>query len=88
MRLVRKIDEQGFFIEDVILDDNDKSEDNHIQLEVPQGLHKPKWDGSKWEEGLTAEELAEATKPIPQEPTQIDYLVDLDFRMSMIELGM
>lgn len=26
--------------------------------------------------------------PLPPQPTEIDYLLDLDFRLSMIELGL
>ena len=46
-------------------------EETEISLDVDpaQGLYKPKWDGDKWVEGATQEELDELTKPQPQEPT-------------------
>ena len=34
-----------------------------------QGFYKPKWDGDKWVEGATQEEIDELTKPQPHEPT-------------------
>jgi DNA invertase Pin-like site-specific DNA recombinase len=52
MRLVRKINEQGFLVEEIAINSNDVLGENCIEDSVPQGLHKPKWDGSKWDEGF------------------------------------
>lgn len=43
---------------------------------VPQGLFMPKWnfDDGVWEEGLTAEEIAEVTKEPEYVPTELDVL--------------
>lgn len=66
MKLYRKIDNEGFFIEDVILEEvpcvydeeGNKIYDTHyIDVEVPQGLYKPKWTGTEWVEGMTQEEI-------------------------------
>ena len=40
-----------------------------LDVEPAQRLYKPKWDGDKWVEGATQEEIDELTKPQPQEPT-------------------
>lgn len=40
-----------------------------LDVEPAQELYKPKWDGDKWVEGATQEEIDELTKPQPQEPT-------------------
>lgn len=65
-KLYRKIDNDGYFVEDVLLkevpfhyDDefNKIYNPNYISLEVPEGLYKPKWDGSKWVEGLLEEDI-------------------------------
>ena len=54
-----------------IRDDLDFNEETEIGLDVApaQALYKPKWDGDKWVEGATQEEIDELTKPQPQEPT-------------------
>lgn len=90
--IYRKIDENGLFIEDVILseppiltDDNGNtiSDPHYINETVPQGFYHPRWNGSEWIEGLTDEEIAEITKPSVQEPTETDYLM-----LAMAELDM
>ena len=40
-----------------------------LNTEPAQGLYVPKWDGDKWVEGATQEEIDELTKPQPYEPT-------------------
>ena len=71
--LLRIIDKQTDFF---IRDDFTFDEETEIGLdtEPAQGLYKPKWDGDKWVEGATQEEIDELTKPQPQEPTEIDLL--------------
>ena len=71
--LLRIIDKQTNFF---IRDDFTFDEETEIGLdtEPAQGLYKPKWDGDKWVEGATQEEIDELTKPQPQEPTEIDLL--------------
>ena len=64
----------GFFICDTfeieLLDDGTQDPQySYITEPVPQGVYHPKWNGEKWVEGLTQEEIAELTKPVPQEPT-------------------
>jgi len=68
MRIFRKIDKDGYFIEDVVLEPTiDESgretydiTDNLIKETVPDGLHLPRWNGSEWVEGDT--EAATASK--------------------------
>lgn len=48
-----KIDESGFFIEEVIYDDSKEIDKDIIVVERPQGLYKAKWDGNKWIETVT-----------------------------------
>ena len=66
MLYVRIIDEQGFFLEDGFVEDLTEFT---IETPCPAGFYRPKWNGEKWVEGLTQEEIAELTKPVPQEPT-------------------
>ena len=66
--LLRIIDKQTNLF---IRDDFTFDEETEIGLDVTpaQGLYVPKWDGDKWVEGATQEEIDELTKPQPHEPT-------------------
>ena len=66
--MLRIIDKQTNLF---IRDDFTFDEETEIGLDVTpaQGLYKPKWDGDKWVEGATQEEIDELTKPQPHEPT-------------------
>lgn len=61
-------------------DDFNFDEETEIGLDVEpsQGFYIPKWDGKKWVEGLSDEEITELNKPVPQEPT-------LEERLQMAE---
>ena len=74
MKLYRKIDDYGLFVEDVILesipkDEEDNPDSRYIDVPVPNGFFHPRWDGEKWVEGLSEEEIKELKKPQPIEPT-------------------
>ena len=75
-------DEQGNFTISKFVE---KLEEN-MTTETWQGLYHQKWTGTEWVEGLTQEEI-DAKNNNPKEPNEFDYLVDLDFRLSKIELG-
>lgn len=47
-KLKGRIDSSGFYIEAVF---TSKTSDDLISTEIPDGLFKPKWTGSKWIEG-------------------------------------
>ena len=66
--MLRIIDKQTHLF---IRDDFTYDEDIEFGLDVEpaQGLYKAKWNGEKWVEGATQEEIDELTKPQPQEPT-------------------
>jgi hypothetical protein len=85
MIFVRKIDEQGFFIEDAFVE---KITELTIETPCPSGFYKPKWnfETETWAEGATVEYI-DNLKNVAIEPTHEDYLLDLDFRVSMLELG-
>jgi len=50
---VMRIGQEGFFIEDVLLEDGQEIPEDCINIEVPEGLYFPKWDfvELKWVEG-------------------------------------
>ena len=71
--VLRIIDRETKFF---IRDDFTYNEDTEFGLDTTpaQGLYKPKWDGDKWVEGATQEEIDELTKPQPHEPTELEVL--------------
>ncbi|MFS0864137.1 hypothetical protein [Fredinandcohnia sp. 179-A 10B2 NHS] len=58
---VSRIDENGFYIEPEILKPNENGQyeipSDCIEVRVPEGLYRPKWNGIQWLEGLTLEEI-------------------------------
>jgi hypothetical protein len=73
LRKVCLIDEDGLFIEDVILSVDEPLSDDLIDIEVPEGFYHPRWNGEAWEEGLTPEEI-EALQNQPTKPDDIEIL--------------
>ena len=75
--MLRIIDKETYFF---IRDDFTYDEETEIGLDVApsQGLHVPKWDGDKWVEGATQEEIDELTKPQPHEPTVEERLAQTE----------
>ena len=55
MIYVRIIDSNGFFVEDAFVDELTEFA---IETPCPDGFYLPKWDGTAWVEGKTAEEIA------------------------------
>ena len=89
--ILRKINEQGLFVEDVILgaiptikqiqviDDVEvemEVNDPHYIQEIPVGFYLPKWDGEKWVEGLTQAQIDELNNR-PIIPTTEDKVQQL-----------
>lgn len=66
MIFVRIIDSNSFFIEDAFVDELTEFT---IETPCPAGFYLPKWDGSKWIEGKTADEIAAIKAGAKSEPT-------------------
>ena len=77
MKKVLRIDSNGFFIGDVIIQDGEAIPADCIETQCPGGFYKPKWDGAKWVEGATQEEINNITN-IVQTPS-------IEQRISSIE---
>ena len=84
--LLRIIDKQKHLF---IRDDFDFDEETEIGLDVTpaQGLYAPKWDGEKWVEGLTQEEINELTKPQTQEPTIEERLAQTEELLQTVTMA-
>lgn len=80
---VYEIDSNGFIIEIFVAEvENgeilEEDKQNFISTDPPHGLYKAKWNGTKWIEGATQEEIDELTKQQPSVPT-------LQERVDMLE---
>lgn len=51
MKKVLKIDLNGYYIEDILIEENESIPNSCIEVICPRGFIKPKWNGSKWIEG-------------------------------------
>lgn len=93
LKQVYKVDANGYLQEVFAKEFNEQGNcleelaGNTIIVDPPQGLYRAKWTGVEWVEDMSQEEMDELNNQ-HQEPTEIDYLIDLDFRISMIELGL
>ena len=93
--LYKKIDENGLFIEDVILEEHPMIEQNgemildpyYVSEPVPQGFYHPKWNGTSWVEGLSEEEIDELTKPQPHEPTIEERLEETEELLQAVTMA-
>lgn len=80
------------YIKRVVFDENIICEENEkIAPLCFENYIKPRWNGSVWVEGATEEEIKtwqEENITTEKEATTEDYLMDLDYRISKIELGL
>ena len=82
MTYVRIIDTNGFFIEDAFVDELTEFT---IETPCPDGFYLPKWNGTEWVEGKTAEEIAEIAASTVVEPTSEERISALE--TLVLELG-
>lgn len=105
---VWKIDNEGYFTGESDFKEEKEVNKFDVTEAIDIGYIKAKWNGSKWIEGATEEEIRQFKEEIskPPEPTEFDKLkelvlaqreemmiheefsVDLDFRMTNLELGL
>lgn len=97
-REIYQLDENGFISEIHLgsFDEDGKLIDPIFNDEVilclttlPQPLlyHKPKWDGEKWTEGATQEEIDEITKVDPLPPTHEERIKELETIVNLLLMG-
>ena len=79
---VRIIDENGLFVEDAFVDELTEFT---IETPCPDGFYLPKWDGEKWVEGKTADEIAAIQADVTVEKTDSERISDLE--TLVLELG-
>lgn len=90
---VYEIDDNGYIKEIYVVKFNEEGNpieelaENIITVNPPNGFYRAKWIGREWIEDMTQEEIA-ALNNKAIEPTTDDFLLDFEFRLSMIELGL
>ena len=74
LRIINK--QTGVFLrDDFTFDENTEI---GLNVEPAQGFYLPKWDGEKWIEGLTAEEISSITnQPIEPQPSLEEKVTEL-----------
>jgi hypothetical protein len=79
MKKVLKVDNQGFFMEDVILQDGEATPIDCIETQCHDGFYKPKWDGTAWIEGLTQAEIDTIKNAPVEQPLEVRNRADIDY---------
>lgn len=90
------IDSNGLFVHDVFASDNGDGtvtlDDGTVVDEAlivdtpcPGGFYTPRWDGSAWIEGKTADEIAAIQASVTVEKTDSERISDLE--TLVLELG-
>lgn len=81
-----RIDKDGYYVEKYLYDE-DKVPESDIITPIPNNIYPPyRWTGQTW--------VGDGIFPVlkPTEPTEMevlrDYVLDLDFRLIMMEFGL
>lgn len=74
MRQVYKIDSNGFYVEPVILQDDESTPGDCLEVIPPEGFVKLQWNGTQWVEGMDQAELL----PIKKEAKKIELNANCD----------
>jgi hypothetical protein len=80
--IVARIDENGYFIEDVIL-----KQDEEIPLDcittrpntAIKGFYKAKWTSEEWVEGMSQNEIDALNNQPREQPLEIRNRADIDY---------
>ncbi|MCM3663445.1 hypothetical protein M3204_03450 [Mesobacillus subterraneus] len=87
---VNKINEDGYILEPVVVNEMDVLQADLISLPVPDGLYIPKWQNRAWVEGATEEYKFSVDNP-KKEPSELETLrkvnAELKSRLESTELA-
>lgn len=75
MRKVIRIDSNGFYIEDVILQDGEAMPSDCTDIFCPDGFYKPLLQNGIWIEGMAQVDI-DAIRKIPKVKTDIELMQD------------
>jgi hypothetical protein len=76
LKKVIKIDTQGLFVEDVLIQDNEITPNDCIEVICPDGFYRTKWNGNQWVEGLTIDVIKAITNKsiIPNDQDRLNAI--------------
>jgi hypothetical protein len=77
LRKVLKINQDGIYIEDIILPDGAATPPGCIETPCPEGFFLPKWDGVSWVEGMTQEDITAMTNTVVKSKEDL-FIEELD----------
>jgi hypothetical protein len=84
LKQVFRFDENGYFLEPVILKDNETIPNDCTDGRPPNGLYKPKFVDGAWVHGLTQEEIdaiVNVPKPISETELLKKQVADLQYEL-------
>ncbi|MFS0822182.1 hypothetical protein [Bacillus sp. 1P02SD] len=89
MKLVYRIDNSGYWLGDVIVNDSTVVPPDCIRDKPPHGLFKPRYVNGQWTEGATKEEVELIIKNSPKEPTPLERLAkdQADLMLTLVMKG-
>lgn len=64
---------------------------NCVKVRPVNGLHRARWTGVEWIENMTQEEIDDLntqSNELSFEELQVEQNVDLDYRLSVLEMGL
>jgi len=70
---VMRINQEGYFIEDVILGYGQEIPEDCVDIEVPAGLYLPRYVSGEWVEGKSQEEI-DAIRNVVVPKTELELL--------------
>lgn len=84
MKFVRIIDKEGLFVEDAFVEELHAGT---VEKPCPEGLNRPKWNGSEWIEGMPSgpKNMEPGIGQVTEEITPEDRYADLEKRIACIE---
>lgn len=85
MKQVFRIDHNGFYVEDVLLEDGQETPQDCREDRPPQGLYKPKYNGTDWVEGLSQTEI-DAINNQPRLPTVEEQLAEAKAENALLKI--
>lgn len=84
---VFKIDSEGFYLESIVISDDEVTPSDCVNIIPPEEFHKPKWTGSSWIEGLTPEEMPKTNVDVMGEQLVQERLERLKAKQQRDALG-
>jgi hypothetical protein len=82
LKQVFRIDTTGYFIEPVILGDNETTPQNCVELMPTMGLYKAQYVNGQWREALPPEEI-ETIRNEPQPKTEMEILEEQNAELNL-----